>query len=139
MTYIEKTYLGTLVATILFYSWYFYDTLANTPADQMAIAAFGPRMWTMIGAYIVLMIIVAVVTGILSKGKTEEYDERDSIIDMKAERICSYVQAVFLFGILVLVMFGFGAFAIAHAVLGAMVITTVIGMIIRLYLYRRGF
>jgi hypothetical protein len=139
MTYIEKIFLSSGIATVLFYGWYFFDAFANTPVDQMAISDFGPRMWTMIGAYIALMIIVTVVASMMHKGKTEEYDERDSIIDMKAERICSYAQAACIFGVLVLVMFDFNAFVIAHALLGTMVMATVIGVATRLYLYRRGF
>lgn len=138
MTHLERTYWAMLVITIVVYGWYFTSVLTNLPADMDATNLFSFKLWAMMGGYVVLAIIVAVLANITQKEPMEEFDERDNIIDMKAERIASYVQAVAVFGTLVMVMFDFSRFVLAHALLATMVISTLIGISARLYLYRRG-
>ncbi|WP_262693784.1 hypothetical protein [Kordiimonas aquimaris] len=138
MTYLERTYLAALIVTIAVYAWYFTSVFTNLPTDMNSTNEFGTKLWTMMGAYVVLVIIISILANILQKEPAEEFDERDDIIDMKAERIASYVQAVAVFGILVLVMFDFSKFILAHALLATMVLSTIISVSVRLYLYKRG-
>lgn len=138
MTHLERTYLAALFVTIAVYAWYFTSVFTNLPSDMNSTGEFEFKLWTMMGAYVVLLIIVAILASLIHKDSVEEYDERDNIIDMKAERIASYVQAMAVFGTLVLVMFDFSTFVIAHALLATMILSTVISVSVRLYLYRRG-
>ncbi len=138
MSYMERTYYGVLVVTIACFGWYFVDVFTGVDIATADIGEFTSRIWIMFGIYIVLVIVTAVATHFADSGADDEFDERDSQIDMYAERICSYFQAGALLGILALVMYQFSSFVIAHVVLGAIVLTTVLGLGVRLYLYRRG-
>ncbi|WP_417464187.1 hypothetical protein [Kordiimonas sp.] len=141
MGFNEKSYIGVLATTIVVYGWYFYDAFSRAAAGQTSVAEFGPTMWIMMGVYIALMIITTVLTAIISRKEDEElaeFDERDSYIDMKSERVGSYIQACGLFALLVLVMFEYSAFVLAHAILGTMTIATLITFSMRLYMYRKG-
>lgn len=138
MTYLERAYAGILIVTIACFGWYFADTLTSTDFATAQITDFTSRIWIMFGIYIVLVIITAVVTHFADTGAEDEFDERDNTIDMISERLCSYFQAAALFGVLVLTMYEFSFFLIAHVVLAAIVLTTMLGLGARLYLYRRG-
>lgn len=138
MTYLERTYAGVLAVTIACFGWYFTDTLISVDFATAQIADFTGRIWTMFGIYIVLVIITAIATHFADIGAEDEFDERDNTIDMISERLCSYFQAAALLGVLVLTMYEFSTFLIVHVVLAAIVITTILGLGARLYLYRRG-
>lgn len=138
MTYLERTLFASLIVTIIVYAWYFISVFNNLPTDMNSTSEFGPKLWTMMGAYVVLVIVIAILANIMQKEPAEEFDERDNIIDMKAERVASYTQAVGVFSILILVMFNFSTFVIAHALLATMILSTIISVSVRLYLYRRG-
>ncbi|WP_020398261.1 hypothetical protein [Kordiimonas gwangyangensis] len=140
MGFNERSYIGVLVATVLVYGWYFIEAYGLASAGETAISQFGPTMWTMVAAHIVLVIAMMVLTAILSRRKGEEleFDERDNIIEMKAERIGSYMQGCGLFAVLVLVMLEYSSFAIAHTILAVMAVSVIISFSMRLYLYRKG-
>lgn len=141
MGFNEKTCVGVLATTIIVYGWYFTDAFGRAALGQTTVAEFGPTLWVMFGAYIVLLITATVISAILSHKEGEEMgekDERDRLIEMKAERLGSGVQSAGIFGLLVMVMFDCGAFALAHAILGVMVLNTLVTFSTRLYLYRRG-
>ncbi len=138
MSYLERTYYGVLAVTVACFGWYFIDVFASTDLATADIREFTSRIWIMFGIYVVLVIVMAIATHVFDADAEDEFDERDSQIDMYAERICSYFQATALFGILILVMYQFNAFVVAHVMLAAIVFTTILGLAVRLYLYRRG-
>lgn len=138
MTYLERTYIGVLAVTIVCFGWYFTDTMVSVDFAIAQIGDFTGRIWTMFGIYIVLVIVTAIATHFADTGAGDEFDERDNTIDMISERLCSYFQAAALFGILILTMYEFSTFLIVHVVLAAIVLTTILGLGTRLYLYRRG-
>jgi len=138
MGFNEKIYAGIIATTILVFGWYLFDIAAMAADGQPSVADFGPRLWLMMGLYIVLLVAVTIVAAVTGKNDKETYDERDNMIDLKSERIASYTQGLLLFGLLVLVMFEYSLFIIAHAILGIMVVSTLIGFGMRLYYYRRN-
>ena len=140
MGFNERSYIGVLVATVLIYGWYFIVAYDRAVAGETAVSQFGSIMWTMVFVHIALVILMMVLNAVFSRRKGEEleFDERDNIIEMKAERVGSYLQGCGLFGILVLVMLEYSTFIIAHAILALMALSTVISFTMRLYLYRRG-
>ena len=134
----ERISAGVIAITILVFGWYFLDIMAMTADARPTVAEFGPTLWLMMGFYVVLVIIVTILAAVMSKKDKEMYDERDDLIDLRSERVASYVQGGLLFGLLILVMFEYSLFIIAHAILGIMVIYTLIGFGMRLYYYRRN-
>ena len=138
MTFLERTYYGVLVVTIACFGWYFLDTFTSVDIATAAISDHTSSIWIMFGIYIALTIAVAIITWFIDREAEDEFDERDNKIDMFAERVCSYFQAFALLGILFLVMYEFSAFLVTHIVLATVVMTNVIGLSVRLYLYHRG-
>jgi len=142
MGFKEKLYIAILAVTLLIFGWYFTDAFSAADQGYTTVADFGPKLWIMLAIYIAVVIAVTIITSIITKIKEgeidQDFDERDTMIDLKAERITSYTQAFMLFGVLVLVMMEYNTFILAHAILGMMVLTTFIGFGVRLYLYRRG-
>ncbi len=138
MTFLERIYCGILAVTIVCFGWYFLDTFIHVDINAAAISDHVTRIWIMFGIYIGLTIAVTLATWFIDSEVEDEFDERDNKIDMFAERVCSYFQAMALLGILVLVMYEFSAFIIAHVVLATIVLTSILGLAVRLYLYRRG-
>lgn len=141
MSFNEKMVLGVLGATIVVFGWYFMNAFAMMQAGATSVREFGPTMWVMIGVYVAALIATTVISAIMSRNEGDEMgevDERDEMIEARSERIGSYVQATGLFGILVLVMFEYSTFIIAHAILALMALSTIISFSMRLYLYRKG-
>lgn len=138
MTFLERVYFGILVVTIAFFGFYFLIIFGSVDLATAEISDHIKTIWIMFGTYIVLTIVVAISSWFVDREADDEFDERDNKIDMFAERICSYFQAGALLAVLVLVMYEFSAFIVAHVVLAAIVLTNVIGLSTRLYLYRRG-
>ena len=138
MTFLERVYFGILVVTIAFFGFYFWVTFNIYDITSAEISDHVTSIWVNLGIYVVLTIIVAVSSWFVDREAEDEFDERDNKIDMFAERVCSYFQASALLLTLVLVMYEFSAFIIAHVVLAAIVLTNIIGLATRLYLYRRG-
>ncbi len=141
MGFTEKSYIGVIITTLAVAGWYMAEAFAAASAGQTSIAEFGPTMWTVMGVYVVLIIAVMIVTAILSKGEGEEmgeFDERDQLIDMRAERTGSYAQSVGLFGLLVMLTMEVSAFALANTIMGIMAFATILTFALRLYYYRRG-
>ena len=137
----EKSYVGIIITTVVVFGWYFLEAYTAAASGLTAVADFGFTMWVMMGVYVALIIAVMIVSAIISKkdgGEMGEFDERDSLIDMRAERMGSYVQATGLFGLLVMVMAEVSTFMLAHTILGIMVFSTMFTFVVRLYLYRKG-
>ena len=138
MTFLERVYFGILVITVAFFGMYFFITFGSVDIATAKISDHTSTIWIMFGIYIVLTIVVAISSWFVDREADDEFDERDNKIDMFAERVCSYFQAGALLLTLVLVMYEFSAFIVAHVVLAAIVLTNIIGLATRLYLYRRG-
>ncbi|MBL4788189.1 MAG: hypothetical protein JKY60_03795 [Kordiimonadaceae bacterium] len=139
MGYKEKSYIGILVTTTIFYGWYFIGAFEKARNGDTALADFGPTMWWMMGAYVVLIIIAMATIGIWNNAQADEpNDERDKLISLKGEQVSNLIHGAGLFGLLVMVMSEASSFMIAHAILGTLVLGTILGFAVQIYLYRRG-
>ncbi|NVJ97668.1 MAG: hypothetical protein HWE25_05920 [Alphaproteobacteria bacterium] len=141
MGFTEKMLISVLAVTFIVFGWYGFDVYGRAMAGETAVAEFSGTMWIMFGSYIALVMAAAIITGIVAhfQGDELEEDERDRLIELKAERVGSYTQTFGLIGLLVMVISEYSAFVIAHAILAVMVISTTITFLLRLYFYRRGY
>jgi len=134
----EKLYWSIIILTIIVAAWYADAAIAFAANSTTAIEDFSAYLWWAMGIYVVAIIVGTILVAIFDKDKNKEtYDERDNIIDMRSERIASYAQGFGLFGILVMVMMDYSAFALANSILGVMVFSTLVGFGLRLFHYRR--
>ncbi|MBT8102335.1 MAG: hypothetical protein KJO95_05155 [Gammaproteobacteria bacterium] len=93
MTFKEKSAWGSLVALALVSYWFFpaafnAATYATDPAGLVAIS---------IGCIVTLIIIEAIYQSVIAAVDGDASDERDALINLKAERIAGYVLGIALF------------------------------------------
>ena len=95
MTFKEKSAWGSLVALALISYWFFpaaFDAAADA-ADP------GRLVGISIGCIIALIIIEAIYQSVIAAAGGGASDERDALINLKAERIAGYVLGIALFSL----------------------------------------
>ena len=95
MTFKEKSAWGSLVALALISYWFFpkaFDA-ATHAADP------GRLVGISIGCIIALIIIEAIYQSVIAAADGGASDERDALINLKAERIAGYVLGIALFSL----------------------------------------
>ena len=95
MTFKEKSAWGSLVALALISYWYFPRAFAAAThaADP------GRLVGISIGCIIALIIIEAIYQSVIAAADGGASDERDALINLKAERIAGYVLGIALFSL----------------------------------------
>ena len=93
MTFKEKSAWGSLAALALISYWFFPEafnaaTHASDPARLFGIS---------VGCIVALIIIEAIYQSIIAAADGGASDERDALINLKAERIAGYVLGIALF------------------------------------------
>ncbi len=145
LSFYEKSTWGTLVALLVIGALYFRSSWQLWHQEALAPeAAFG----LLIG-YTVLLIIVLVAYHVLVAvmSRPEAEDERDRLIQWRAGNIGGLVLSFGVFTVILNILIGnwlgqplfLSPVGIAHALLLAMLIATVVEMVLKLVLYRRGF
>ena len=95
MTFKEKSAWGSLVALALISYWFFPEAFdaATHAADP------GRLVGISIGCIIALIIIEAIYQSVIAAADGGASDERDALINLKAERIAGYVLGIALFSL----------------------------------------
>jgi len=93
MTFREKSSWGSLIALGTVAYWYFPRAFriasnSNEATDMLGIS---------ITCIVALILIQAIYHGIIASKGSDRIDERDILIDLKAERIAGYVLGIGLF------------------------------------------
>ena len=93
MTFKEKSAWGSLAALALISYWFFPAafTAAGDASDPARLVGIS------IGCIVALIIIEAIYQSIIAEAGGGTGDERDALINLKAERIASYVLGIALF------------------------------------------
>ncbi|PCI64138.1 MAG: hypothetical protein COB37_02975 [Kordiimonadales bacterium] len=151
MSHQEKTAAVSLISALIvliFYNNYSLGIHAEGLLDGPDAAHLvGRSAFIMIGVGIGVTIILNIVFTIVHSVVTQEYDaedaitnERDELIELKAMRI-SFISFCFAFmGILGVLAFGeLGPYLTILCVIGVLYLSSILGDVIKLYHYRRGF
>jgi hypothetical protein len=95
MTFKEKSAWGSLVALAVISYWFFPEAFdaATDAADP------GRLVGLSIGCIIALIIIEAIYQSVIAAADGGASDERDALINLKAERIAGYVLGIALFSL----------------------------------------
>ncbi len=138
MTFQAKSTAAMLGILTVVYGCYFAIMLSvagRTPVDQIV---YQPVMIIVTVPLVILAILAHIVIAIAAPGEADVTDERDRIIGLRGEALGGVVLGVGVFWGLVLAMFGFHTFWIAHALLGSLVVAEMASAVMMLVLYRRG-
>lgn len=90
LSYQEKSILGSLLAMVIVYGYYFTNALRHADHAAFDVGSIGRLMFTVI-AIIVIEIVYHIILAI--EAKPEPKDERDLLIEGKAYRNAYFVVA----------------------------------------------
>jgi hypothetical protein len=162
MSYEEKITWVSGAITVLVVAWYgrfLGGALERLPVEEIA---YQRPLLVALGAMIVLSIAGAIAVAIGSSIATaigssiagaigvelggrgsadavDRKDERDAVIEARGDRFAYYVVSALMVGALALAMLELPHFWIAHAMFGAFVVSGMVGIVVKLVAYRRGF
>ncbi|GGH48812.1 hypothetical protein [Microbacterium album] len=143
MGYIERTTWSQVIASVVFtaaYALVVLPQLAQRPVQE--IGWIVPMLWS-IGGAIVASIVLSIVWGILAGMRDREdatgSDQRDREIGWLGDRVGQAFLVLGGLGALVLVMVDAPRFWIGNAIFAGFFLSSVVGGIARIVVYRRGF
>ena len=150
MPFEEKITWVNLVVTVLVSAVYFATTLARLGEVSAADIAYRQPLLLAIGVSVGLTIVGSILVGIGTgisatlRGRNasddiERKDERDKTIARHGDLIGFYVASAGMAGVLALVMLEYEYFWIANALYLSFVISSLVGSIVKLIAYHRGF
>lgn len=138
MSFREKSAWVALVTYALVYGGYFL-TLWQVWDERWDR---GQSLGLMIGALVALVILAIIFNTALALFYPREADaradEREVLIDLKAERIASYTLSALLVCVTGALIVGWNPYLVANLVMGAMVIAEVVKDIAQIVYFRRG-
>jgi hypothetical protein len=144
----EKRILVSLLSSvlvILFYWWYVYSNyIADNPAILNDFKFWGTTFIILIpvaiGIQIVIQIIFAIVTHILSKGEEIDpiEDERDKLIELKAIKISHYLFILGFVAAMGTLAMGMQPWVMFVVLISSGFVASMLNEILRLYYYRKG-
>ncbi len=149
LSFREKSILGSLIALVIVS--FFYVTKVTALADTGEPIDPWALMWVAVMTVIALIVIEATYQGIIAvRSRPEAADERDRLIDSRADQIGYRVLSVgavlamgqaFMTTIEPSSLNGYVASPLmtVHILLGALVLAEVVSDVARLVFYRRGF
>jgi hypothetical protein len=150
MPFEEKITWVNAVVTVVVPVAYFMIMLGRLGATSAADIAYQKPLLVAIGASIVLTIVGSILAGIGSGISAELHgrsasddidrkDERDKTISRHGDLIGLYVSSVGMVGVLALTMLEYEYFWIASALYLSFVVGTLVGSVVKLVAYHRGF
>jgi len=138
MSFREKSAWIALVAYGVVFGGYFV-TLAQGWDERWAR---GLSVGLMFGAVVALVIIAASLTigaAMLNpRAANAPADEREQLIDLKAERIASYTLSTGVVLLIGALLMGWNGYLVANLLLAAMVVSELVKAIAQIIAHRRG-
>ena len=139
MSFKEKSTAAMLAVMVAVYGWYFARIMAQASDGAVDSIVYKPLLIGLVVLLVVGAIVAHIVIVAFSPNASDEEDERDRLIEMRADQISSYVLAVGTIGGLWLVLVDAEAFWIAHALVAGLFVSEVVKNSIMLVAYRRGY
>lgn len=143
MSFHEKSAISMLGIMVLVYGWYFakvFGMAAQGPVETEAVSAL---LFGMVVGLVVLSIIAHILIAGVAAARGEEdvdaSDERDKSIEMSSNSKASYILSAGVVIGLGLSLLEFSHFMIAHVLLGALVLSEIMKLGLKIVFYRRGY
>lgn len=135
LTFQEKTHWICLIAVISVYGLYYLNVLPPVNGNMES-----PHIWQYF-KYIGLLVFVIVVGVVILaiKGRDEPVDERQQLIEMKADRVSAYLLHFGILIAIVVAMFVPGNYWFIHTITVVGVLTDVVNKIQQLRSFKRGY
>ena len=147
MSYQERRAIASLISNVVItalYSAYMLQRYPDTPAYSPEVFHFwGTFFVILIPVSIVAKILIAIIFSILNAVATREIepvitDERDKLFELKALRNSLYVFAVGFIVAMASLVFDMHPTIMFFILIGAGVVSEIVGDMSQFYFYRRG-
>lgn len=132
----EKSVWVQLTCTVLALGAYFAVAGAMLWSGITALPAYVPLFIVSIVVMVILLIAGHLIAAL--SGKTEGRDERDRLIEWKAESYSSWLLGVGVLTAVTAMIFGIENVWIAHLLLLTLFLSEVMAFTLRIVYYRRG-
>jgi len=132
----EKSVWVQFAATVLVLGGYFGVAGMMMARGVTALPAYAP----LFAAAVVLMVVVLTVGHIAAAvtRRPEPRDERDRLIGWRAENNSGWVLATGVLCAITAMLFGIESVLVAHLLLASLILSEVLGQVLRIVYYRRG-
>ena len=138
MSFQEKSNLVMTGLFVLVYGAYFANVLPPALGGEASLASV---QWVLFAAVVFLVaggVVGHILIAVSTPGDADSADERDKLIEMRADARTSYVLGFGALMALGLALLEFDVFWIAHVLLAALVASEVAKGVFRAIDYRRG-
>lgn len=132
----EKSVWIQLVGTVLGLGGYFIVAVRMVSAGVTALPAYVPLFAVAVVLMVILLVVGHAAAAIASR--PEGRDERDRLIEWRAESNSSWLLAAGVFAAVAGLVFSIDAVWIAHLLLLSLFLSETLGFVLRLVYYRRG-
>lgn len=152
MSYQEKSAIAHLISTVLVIGLYGFFVFGMYQAGQFdgpdGLSLLGKAVLVMVVGGIVVNIVasilVSIVAGIVQNVTSGEFeplvtDERDRLIELKAMSFATYALGIGFVGSMGLLALGQTAFVVLNLIVISGALADILGSLVKLVLYRRGF
>lgn len=138
MSFREKSAWIALIAYGVVFGGYFYNLWQGWDARYSQ----GLSLGLMIGAVVMLVIITVGLTIVATffnpRAANAPADERETLIELKAERIASYTLSVGVVCLIGALLMGWSGILVANLLLAAMVISEIVKALAQITHFRAG-
>lgn len=138
MSFREKSAWIALIAYGVVFGGYFYNLWQGWDARYAA----GLSLGLMVGAVVMLVIITVGLTIVAiffnPRAANAPADERETLIELKAERIASYTLSVGVVCLIGALLMGWSGILVANLLLAAMVISEIVKALAQIAHFRAG-
>lgn len=132
----EKSTWITLGSLIAIYGLYFLIAWQMIAAGVTTVIAFVPLFVLVVVLLVVVLVAGHVVAALM--GGQDDADERDRLIEWRAESYSSWLLAVGVLTAIGCMAAQVGQVWVAHLLLGSLVASEILKHVIKLVFYRRG-
>ena len=129
--------VGTLVIVYVPY-FAFVGYILATTSEDVANVAYKPLLIVATVPVAVIAAVSHIVLALVTPKEANQRDERDRLIDQRADQLGAYILAVGIFAGIVLAMLELASFYVVNALMLFWVAAEVAAQVRRLVLYRRG-
>ena len=139
MSYEEKGVWTSLVVSVAVFVWYAVVISGQLQGADAADLDFAPPLLWAIGISIGASIIVRILVEILTPSDSYKVDDRDKAISRRGALAVGGVVTIGMLGPLLLAIIRAEPFWIANAMFAVYFIGSMVGGVVQLIAYRRGF
>ena len=139
MSYEERGQWVYLAATTIAYGAYLLLVLGRAAATPLAEVEYQPILLWTIGAAVAGSIIGRILIEIVRPSESQREDVRDREIGRRGEYVAGLILGIGMVGPFALTLVEADHFWIANAIYLVFVVQAIVGTVIKLIAYRRGF